>query len=114
MAPPPFLLLFVQHYLPMQSVARAKWWPTLHGREQLFKYLAEQSAREEEWQQLINESNRPRHPERTVYMDGVSDLFHVGHLEAIRQCAACLRVTELQLLVPCERWTQLFVHARLL
>jgi glycerol-3-phosphate cytidylyltransferase len=24
----------------------------------------------------------------TVYMDGVFDLFHVGHLEAIRQCAA--------------------------
>eukprot|EP00603_Paraphysomonas_imperforata_P009801 CAMPEP_0114477076 /NCGR_PEP_ID=MMETSP0104-20121206/15141_1 /TAXON_ID=37642 ORGANISM="Paraphysomonas imperforata, Strain PA2" /NCGR_SAMPLE_ID=MMETSP0104 /ASSEMBLY_ACC=CAM_ASM_000202 /LENGTH=907 /DNA_ID=CAMNT_0001651941 /DNA_START=12 /DNA_END=2735 /DNA_ORIENTATION=+ len=27
-------------------------------------------------------------PRRTVYMDGVFDLFHIGHLEAIRQCAA--------------------------
>ena len=28
--------------------------------------------------------NRPR---RTVYLDGVFDLFHVGHLEAIKHCA---------------------------
>ena len=27
-------------------------------------------------------------PRRTVYMDGVFDLFHAGHLEAIQQCAA--------------------------
>ena len=26
-------------------------------------------------------------PSRTIYMDGVFDLFHVGHLEAVRQCA---------------------------
>jgi cytidyltransferase-like protein len=26
-------------------------------------------------------------PNRTVYMDGVFDLFHIGHIEAIRQCA---------------------------
>ncbi|EED91198.1 predicted protein, partial [Thalassiosira pseudonana CCMP1335] len=27
-------------------------------------------------------------PSRTVYMDGVFDLFHMGHLHAIEQCAA--------------------------
>ena len=59
------LALFVQHYLPMQPVASAKWQPTLHRTEQLFTYLAEQSAREEEWQPQVNESNSGR-PERTV------------------------------------------------
>ena len=28
----------------------------------------------------------PNRPRRTVYMDGVFDLFHIGHLEAIRHC----------------------------
>ena len=32
----------------------------------------------------IKLENRPR---RTVYMDGVFDLFHIGHLAAIRHCA---------------------------
>jgi cytidyltransferase-like protein len=35
-------------------------------------------------QQTLVEPVRPR---RTIYMDGVFDLFHVGHLEAIEQCA---------------------------
>lgn len=34
---------------------------------------------------LVEESSRPR---RTIYMDGVFDLFHIGHLAAIRHCAA--------------------------
>ena len=30
----------------------------------------------------------PDRPHRTVYMDGVFDLFHLGHLKAIQQCSA--------------------------
>ena len=29
----------------------------------------------------------PNRPNRTIYMDGVFDLFHYGHLQAIRHCA---------------------------
>lgn len=32
-------------------------------------------------------SGQEARPRRTVYMDGVFDLFHVGHLRAIQQCA---------------------------
>jgi cytidyltransferase-like protein len=33
------------------------------------------------------EQPKSRRPQRTVYMDGVFDLFHFGHLQAIQQCA---------------------------
>ena len=36
-------------YLPLQPIERAKRRPTSHGRESLFRYLDEQSAREEAW-----------------------------------------------------------------
>ena len=72
-------MLCDEHYIPMQPIARASRRPTLHSRESLFRYLDEQSALEREWLE-------PK-PERTIYMDGVFDLFHVGHLEAINQCA---------------------------
>mmetsp|Transcript_27253 Transcript_27253/g.80334 ORF Transcript_27253/g.80334 Transcript_27253/m.80334 type:complete len:794 (-) Transcript_27253:23-2404(-) len=75
-----------EHYMPCQPLARAKRRPTLHGKEQLFKYLEEQSEKEKHWQHEEHIVEK-RQPERTIYMDGVFDLFHIGHLEAIRQCA---------------------------
>jgi len=82
------------HYVPMQSLSCAKRRPTLHCREQLFQYLAEQTQREEAWLREEqgtrgggSSSSSKQRPQRTVYMDGVFDLFHVGHLAAIRQCA---------------------------
>jgi cytidyltransferase-like protein len=97
-----------QHYVPMQSTARAKRRATLHGREQLMQYLAEQDLAEQAWladtvpatenpqQPRLQPQVRPivviraevARPRCTVYMDGVFDLFHVGHLEAVQQCVA--------------------------
>ena len=85
-----------RHFVPMQPQARVKRRPTLHGRQQLLQYLSAQGELEESWlREEAEAQSRPGNgtgstsrPRCTVYMDGVFDLFHVGHLEAIRQCAA--------------------------
>ena len=86
-----------EHYLPMQPISRAARRPTLHNKERLFQYLQDQSQREDSWsgEGIITQesgekeqsSDVVQRPKCTVYMDGVFDLFHIGHLEAIRQCA---------------------------
>jgi cytidyltransferase-like protein len=84
-----------EHYLPMQPISRAKRRHTLHGREQLNLYLEKQSKLEASWgwdstvswdSNDFFENSKDGPPSRTVYMDGVFDLFHIGHLEAIQHC----------------------------
>eukprot|EP00536_Pseudo-nitzschia_multiseries_P000776 jgi/Psemu1/179419/e_gw1.9.175.1 len=66
----------------------------MHCKERLLEYLNTQAAREAIEQEALlacrskGGENGTSRPNETVYMDGVFDLFHVGHLEAIRQCAA--------------------------
>jgi cytidyltransferase-like protein len=82
-----------EHYLPMQPIARAARRHTLHNKEQLFQYLERQSKLEDEWSGEAQEEGQKQdaseqsRPSRTIYMDGVFDLFHIGHLKAIETCA---------------------------
>jgi cytidyltransferase-like protein len=68
-------------YLPMQPISRARRRFTVHCKETLLSYIEAQTARE-----CITTRSKSRN-KKTIYMDGVFDLFHMGHLEAIRQCA---------------------------
>jgi len=79
-----------EHYIPMQPTSRAKRRFTLHNRQHLHLYLQQQHELEELWQreEALRQNLAIRRPRRTVYMDGVFDMFHIGHLEAIIQCAA--------------------------
>jgi cytidyltransferase-like protein len=89
--------LLDEHYIPMQPLSRAKRRPTLHCKEKLWEYLKLQSAKEASWMEEHSSScftlgssspQRATPPRRTVYLDGVFDLFHVGHLHAIQQARA--------------------------
>lgn len=78
-----------EHYLPMQPISKAMRRPTSHCRETLMQYLKEQERLEDEGSvgEATALSDENARPNRTVYMDGVFDLFHIGHLKAIQQCA---------------------------
>lgn len=89
-----------EHYLPIQPISRSKRRPTIHGKERLFSFLYTEVKAEElikkqyELQQLENrklpvsaQALATVQKPFTVYMDGVFDLFHIGHLEAIKRCA---------------------------
>jgi len=106
--------LLNEHFIPMQPVSKARRRYTLHSKSTLFEYL--DCQKEFEWKLLrqqgiltddesnsdenlvlnetCNESTQSNditisvRPRCTVYMDGVFDLFHIGHLQAIQQCAA--------------------------
>eukprot|EP00584_Thalassiosira_punctigera_P007179 CAMPEP_0172536504 /NCGR_PEP_ID=MMETSP1067-20121228/8260_1 /TAXON_ID=265564 ORGANISM="Thalassiosira punctigera, Strain Tpunct2005C2" /NCGR_SAMPLE_ID=MMETSP1067 /ASSEMBLY_ACC=CAM_ASM_000444 /LENGTH=865 /DNA_ID=CAMNT_0013321593 /DNA_START=47 /DNA_END=2641 /DNA_ORIENTATION=- len=96
-------LLTDEHYLPMQPVSRTKRRHTLHDKSTLFGYLKCQSKQEVEQLRKFGilplkdcSESAPKEIDpqaknlrigRTVYMDGVFDLFHIGHLHAIQQCA---------------------------
>mmetsp|Transcript_6444 Transcript_6444/g.12933 ORF Transcript_6444/g.12933 Transcript_6444/m.12933 type:complete len:885 (-) Transcript_6444:27-2681(-) len=90
-----------QHYLPMQPMSRAKRRHTTHDKTNLYEYLGDQSNRERTWLLEAGILSGPHSPSgnaippsagaregRTIYMDGVFDLFHIGHLHAIEQCAS--------------------------
>ena len=80
-----------QHYLPIQPISRAKRRHSIHNRKQLISYLENQEVLEDLWSlesspaSEIEEVSPPQHT-FTIYMDGVFDLFHIGHLEAIKHC----------------------------
>lgn len=77
-----------EHYIPTQPLVRAKRRATFHDMNALMAYLDKQTLSEARIQASLttrNEQNNVR-PRRTVYMDGVFDLFHIGHLRAIEQC----------------------------
>eukprot|EP00547_Thalassionema_nitzschioides_P017179 CAMPEP_0194239666 /NCGR_PEP_ID=MMETSP0158-20130606/6064_1 /TAXON_ID=33649 /ORGANISM="Thalassionema nitzschioides, Strain L26-B" /LENGTH=226 /DNA_ID=CAMNT_0038974189 /DNA_START=135 /DNA_END=812 /DNA_ORIENTATION=+ len=84
-----------EQYIPVMPTPRAKRRLTGHNKEQLKIFLQEQTDQEKEkLSRAGHDSLQQRHTcslaakTTTVYMDGVFDLFHYGHLQAIRKCMA--------------------------
>jgi choline-phosphate cytidylyltransferase len=81
-----------QHYLPMQPTSKAKRRFTGHNKTALFAYLETQTVWEKNQLAMLPVDNgavkaNGMNTTKTIYMDGVFDLFHIGHLNAIQQCA---------------------------
>jgi len=74
-----------EQYIPTQSISKAKRRFSMHCKKRLFEYLDHQIQQENISLAVAGVLARPR---RTVYLDGVFDLFHIGHLKSIEQCAA--------------------------
>lgn len=74
-----------EQYIPMQSKSRAKRRFSTHCKESLFEYLKHEAHEEDISLAVAGVLPRPR---KTIYLDGVFDLFHIGHLKSIEQCAA--------------------------
>ena len=70
-----------EHYVPVQPISRKERRPNFWNRTELSRYLEDQIAKEQSWGLLPNASDG-----NVIYLDGVFDLFHIGHLEAIQQC----------------------------
>ena len=84
--------LEAQHYVPMQPSSKAKRRYTDHDQSTFLAYLETQSNIENEALGLVcgDRNTTTQHcitDSKTVYMDGVFDLFHIGHLKAIEECA---------------------------
>jgi len=86
-----------EQYLSTQPEARSKRWASTHSKASLMEYVERQQEQERLWEEeetrrktddVIDKIQSLPRPRRTVYMDGVFDLFHIGHLKAIQQCIA--------------------------
>lgn len=82
--------LLPEHYIPIQPVVKSRRRPTSHNQATLQDYLESQRAKESRWieEHEVLQNQQQQQQRYTVYMDGVFDLFHIGHLRAIEQCAA--------------------------
>jgi cytidyltransferase-like protein len=94
-----------QHYEPMQPTLKAKRRYTGHNQSTFLEYLESQTLWEMQQLHLDDDDDRGQTdkqqkdnndnqnmkendaPTKTIYMDGVFDLFHIGHLKAIQECA---------------------------
>lgn len=76
-----------RHFVPLVPKRYSQAIPRPHNRKMLHDYVDKQTV----YEQTVVRTNCLSPDEkatRVVYMDGIFDMFHVGHLQAIEQCAA--------------------------